>query len=77
LQLSEKLSLTDNIDTSIEREIGKCEVLRQSILKMAFSGKLAAQDQNDEPASILLERIRAKKAEKENGKKITRKKDAA
>jgi type I restriction enzyme S subunit len=68
-QLSEKLSLTDNIDASNECEIEKCEVLRQSILKRAFSGKLVAQDTNDEPAAVLLERI---KAETENGEKKIR-----
>ena len=36
--------------------------MRQSILKQAFSGKLVPQDSNnDEPASVLLERIRAER----------------
>lgn len=37
-------------------------VLRQSILKKDFSGQLVPQDPNDEPASVLLERIKAEKA---------------
>jgi hypothetical protein len=36
----------------------KAEFLRQSLLKSAFEGRLAPQDPNDEPASVLLERIR-------------------
>ena len=35
--------------------------LRQSILKHAFEGQLVPQDPTDEPASVLLERIRAEK----------------
>ena len=37
------------------------ELLRKSILQQAVMGKLVPQDENDEPASILLEKIRAEK----------------
>ena len=39
----------------------EAERLRQSILKRAFEGKLVPQDPNDEPASVLLERIKLSK----------------
>jgi type I restriction enzyme S subunit len=35
---------------------------RKNILKAAFSGQLVPQDPGDEPAAVLLERIRAEQA---------------
>ena len=45
--------------------------LRQAILKKAFSGRLVAQDPNDEPAAVLLDRIGAerKQVEKRNARR--------
>ncbi len=44
--------------------------LRELILELAVRGKLVPQDQNDEPASVLLERIAAEKAQLVKDKKI-------
>ena len=48
--------------------------LKNSILQMAVQGKLVPQDPNDEPASVLLERIRAEKERLIKEKKIKREK---
>jgi type I restriction enzyme S subunit len=60
--LESKLSITDQLEKTITTALQQSEVLRQSILKKAFSGQLVPQDPNDEPASVLLERIKAEKA---------------
>lgn len=49
--------------------------LRNSILQCAVQGKLVPQDPNDEPASVLLERIRAEKERLIKEKKIKRDKN--
>ena len=51
--------------------------LKNSILQMAVQGKLVPQDPNDEPASVLLERIRAEKERLIKEKKIKREKNPA
>jgi len=43
--------------------------LRQSILKKAFSGQLVPQDPHDEPASVLLDKIRAEHEQSDKPKR--------
>lgn len=61
-ELDAKLSEADQLDQTLVTALQQAEVLRQAILKKAFCGQLVAQDENDEPAAVLLERIRAEKA---------------
>lgn len=62
VQLEAKLSALDNLDQTITTALQRSEALRQSILKKAFSGQLVPQDPNDEPAAVLLARIKAERA---------------
>ena len=68
-ELERHLSVTDEIEATLDAEIKRAERLRQSILKHAFSGKLVSQDPNDEPASVLLEKIRDEKRDQEPKRK--------
>jgi type I restriction enzyme S subunit len=45
-------------EKEVQRGLARAARLRQSILKQAFEGRLVAQDAADEPASVLLARIR-------------------
>ena len=60
-EVESRLSVADEVEKTVMAELKRAEQLRQSILKKAFSGQLVPQDPSDEPASLLLERIKTQK----------------
>ncbi len=65
--------LADSIEQQYQLAGDQLENLNQSILAKAFRGELVPQDPNDEPASVLLERIKAEKAKVEQPKRTPKK----
>ena len=69
--LEELFSVVNHLEADINAKLKSAQGLRQSILERAFAGQLVPQDPNDEPASLLLERIRVSR-EAERPKKSRR-----
>ncbi len=68
-EVEERLSVIAVAEQQLESNLTRADRLRQSILTQAFEGKLVPQDPKDEPASVLLERLRASRSVHEgNGK---------
>ncbi|MBK7877782.1 MAG: hypothetical protein IPJ77_19040 [Planctomycetes bacterium] len=62
VEAERQLSVIDVTDTAVGAQLMRITRLRQSLLRLAFSGRLVPQDPRDEPASVLLDRIRAERA---------------
>jgi type I restriction enzyme S subunit len=77
-EVERRLSAADRLAETLERQLA--HGTRQSLLLEGFAGRLVSQDPRDEPASILLERIRAARkieAQKPKGKRMPKSKSKA
>lgn len=61
-ELERQVSFLDACERAVDAGFERSKALRRSVLKAAFEGKLVPQDPSDDPASVLLERIRAEEA---------------
>lgn len=67
-EIEKRFAKADKMLEVVEKSLKFAEQLKQSVLKKAFEGKLVPQDPNDEPASVLLERIKSEKQQNEKVK---------
>lgn len=71
-EIESRLSVCDKVEESITESLEKAKALRQSVLKKAFEGTLLSEEEiaackaapDYEPASVLLEKIKAEKKKK-------------
>ena len=59
-QIEQSFSLIENTSQIVNSTLQNLQTMKMSVLKQAFEGKLVPQDPNDEPASVLLEKIKLK-----------------
>jgi type I restriction enzyme S subunit len=67
--------VADRVNDSVDKALSRIPIVRQTLLLQAFSGKLVAQDPDEEPASVLPERKQGGQNESPGGnarrKKVT------
>lgn len=61
-EIESRFERADALEAAVDRALNDAEKLKQAVLKKAFSGELVPQNPDDEPASVLLDRIRAARA---------------
>ncbi|WP_273822392.1 restriction endonuclease subunit S [Pseudomonas asplenii] len=69
-QLDVLIEQLDRQEKAVELGLKQSAAQRQNILRAAFAGQLVPQDPNDEPASVLMERIHAERAERDKQPKV-------
>lgn len=68
-EVERQLTLIDAQAHAIDQALARSAALRRAILERAFTGRLVPQDPDDEPASVLLERIRSERPLPKNSRK--------
>ncbi|MGE0307233.1 MAG: hypothetical protein AB7Q27_15910 [Acidimicrobiia bacterium] len=61
-EVARQFTFLDRCECAVETALTRSTALRRSVLKAAFEGQLVPQVLSDEPASVLLEQIRAQRA---------------
>lgn len=61
-EVDRQFSFVEACERAVDAGLARSAGLRRSVLKAAFEGRLVPQDPSDEPASVLLDRIRTERA---------------
>lgn len=75
--VDDQLSVIEHLEVEIESNLKNAQVLRQAILRHAFTGKLVPQDPTDEPATELLKRIAAERDARKREEQTAKRKNPA
>jgi type I restriction enzyme, S subunit len=70
LRVEKLFNAIAQLEAEYQKALKLCDRLDQAILTQAFSGNLVPQDPTDEPADVLLDRIRAEKQDLPKSKKL-------
>lgn len=73
-EVRSRLSAADRLEAALEQQLSRAKATHQSLLREAFSGRLVPQEANDQPASLLLDQIRAERVRKDAERREARRK---
>ena len=76
-EIEVRFARADRLEAEAQKALALIDRLEAAILAKAFRGELVTQDPNDEPASVLMERIRARRAAEPKAKRGRRPKLAS
>lgn len=60
-EIEKRFKIADTAEKIVDENLEKAKQLKQSILKKAFEGRLVPQDPSDEPACVLLEKMKTER----------------